>query len=316
MEPTSLLKRPTVNILILMMLLPVMASAQTTFTHIVSFGASLSDPGNAFALTGLQTTPPYSTLDITLIPPAPYAKGGHHFSNGATWIEQFAKQMGLVSDANSAYRGAGSNYAVGGARAHDDGLNFNLSDQVGRYLEDVNYIASSDTLYTLEFGGNDVRDVLVSGNGDILGDALISIYQNIYMLYQCGARKFLVWNVPNLGLSPALSILDASSPGAAYFAGYVSQQFNNGLGDVLGFLAVLDDIEILLFDADQILHTLKFDPQPYGLVEANNACVSPQGPPFQCNNPDEYLFWDGIHPTKTVHGILAQYASGLVLGQP
>jgi phospholipase/lecithinase/hemolysin len=38
------------------------------------------------------------------------------------------------------------------------------------------------------------------------------------------------------------------------------------------------------------------------------ACVTPNQPPFQCTKPDGYVFWDGIHPTKVVHRIIAQDA--------
>ena len=58
-----------------------------------SVGDSLSDPGNAFALTGEQSVPPYDTLDPFLVPSAPYARGGHHLSNGATWVEQLGKTL-------------------------------------------------------------------------------------------------------------------------------------------------------------------------------------------------------------------------------
>jgi phospholipase/lecithinase/hemolysin len=44
------------------------------------------------------------------------------------------------------------------------------------------------------------------------------------------------------------------------------------------------------------------------------ACVTPYVPPFTCESPDEYLFWDGIHPTKAVHAIIAAEA-GSVLAQ-
>ena len=99
---------------------PALAGAQSAFSGIVVFGTSLSDPGNAFALRGAQATPPDFMLNPLLIPSAPYAKGGHHFSNGPTWIEQYARTIGLGDSVKAALATtdpAVTNYAVGAARA-------------------------------------------------------------------------------------------------------------------------------------------------------------------------------------------------------
>jgi phospholipase/lecithinase/hemolysin len=74
------------GLLVLLLTAPMAYSAQTTFGQIVVFGDSLSDSGNAFALQGITTTPPYDTLDPLLIPGSPFAMGGHHFSNGAAYV--------------------------------------------------------------------------------------------------------------------------------------------------------------------------------------------------------------------------------------
>ena len=187
----------------------VRTAAQGPFASIVAFGTSLSDSGNAFALRGGTNTPPDYLLDPLLVPSAPYARGGHHFSNGATWIEQFARSQGLAGSVRPAYQssGAGTNYAVGAARAYEDGLNVNLSAQVDAFLGDVGGVAPSDALYTIEMGGNDIRDALVAyptGHGAILQAANISIFNNIVRLYAAGARTFIVWRAPNVGLTPAI----------------------------------------------------------------------------------------------------------------
>jgi phospholipase/lecithinase/hemolysin len=72
-------------------LLPAAPAARQALDGIVVFGTSLSDTGNAFALTHETTTPPYDELDPFLVPSASYAVGGQHFTNGATWIEQLAQ---------------------------------------------------------------------------------------------------------------------------------------------------------------------------------------------------------------------------------
>ena len=81
-----------IHILIATWLMPAVASAGTDYHRLVVFGDSLSDPGNAYVLTGASLVPPYTNL----IPEAPYARGGHHLTNGATWIEQLAKQAVLI----------------------------------------------------------------------------------------------------------------------------------------------------------------------------------------------------------------------------
>jgi phospholipase/lecithinase/hemolysin len=302
------------GLLVLLLTAPMAYSAQTTFGQIVVFGDSLSDSGNAFALQGITTTPPYDTLDPLLIPGSPFAMGGHHFSNGATWVEQFARPLGLTGNVLPVFRGLNvhaSNYAVGGARARDDGINFNLSVQVNAFLTAHSYAAPSDGLYVIEFGGNDLRDALqvLSSGGDasaVVSVALASIGNNIGALYAAGARKFLVWNAPNLRPTPAIRILDNISPGAGQAVDMLANTFNAGLAALLSNLSGLPDVEIKQFDVYKIVNDIVDDPQAYGLEVVNTACVMPNVPPFECQLPDEYLFWDGIHPTKIGHSILAQ----------
>src|SRR5689334_823130 len=172
---------------------PAMATAQSPVSEIVVFGTSLSDPGNAFALNGAAATPHDFAMNPLLIPTAPYAKGGHHFSNGATWIEQYARTVGLAGSVRAALAdSSATNFAVGGARAYDDGINFNLSRQVTTFLERREGVASSQALYVIEMGANDIRDSFqvyaTGGNGGpIMGQALGSIAANVQRLYIAGA---------------------------------------------------------------------------------------------------------------------------------
>src|SRR3954467_4049420 len=88
------------------------AGAQQPFERIVVFGDSLSDPGNAFALGAGQSTPPDWGVDALLVPAAPYAIGGHHFSNGPSWVEQLARPVGLAQSVRPALAGGpATNYA-------------------------------------------------------------------------------------------------------------------------------------------------------------------------------------------------------------
>ena len=292
-------------------------AAHGPFGRIVVFGTSLSDSGNAFALRGETNTPPDYLLDPFLVPSAPYARGGHHFSNGATWIEQFARSTGLAGSVRPAFQASNSkatNYAVGAARAREDGVNVNLPAQVDAFLQQFGGVAPSDGLYAIEMGSNDIRDALVvyagGGNGGpILQAANVSIATGILALYGAGARDFMVWRVPNVALTPAIRTLDQVRPGAAQLATALTQGFNGGLDGVVAQLSGLPGIRIVRLDAYRMLNDLVADPAAFGLTNVTAACVTPNVPPFTCDRPDEFLFWDGIHPTKAVHAITAQEAA-------
>ena len=277
--------------------------------QIVVFGDSLSDPGNAFALLGGTNTPPDYSVDALLIPDRPYAKGGHHFSNGDTWVEQLARTWRLAPNANPAFRGNAPkalNFAIGGARAGANGGG-NLDVQVGAFLQRSGGIAPSDALYVIAIGGNDVRAAAAAADPlPALQAGAQGIATQIAILYARGARRFLVWNSPDLGLSPALLALDQVLPGSAAGASFLSQTFNDVfLAAALAEVDALDGIAIARFDVFTKLHEIVAQPQAFGLTNVTSACITPQSAPFFCQNPDEFLFWDGIHPTRAAHGIIA-----------
>ena len=285
------------------------------FDGIVVFGDSLSDPGNAFALTGQHLTPPSYGMDtpaelLTLIPDAPYAKGGNHFSNGPTWIEDVGKAIGLGASVGPAFAPGhpnATNYAVGGARARPVG-SFHLDVQVGAFLADFPRGAPADTLFVVALGGNDVRDALQFADPTIIGAAIGSIANHIGILYGAGARKFLVWNSPNIAVTPAVRAVAAVTPGVDVLgaATALSFGFRQGLDATLaGLSATLPGIEIVRFDAFTEINNIVANPAKFGLNDVTTACITPNVPPFQCRQPDRHLFWDGIHPTRAGHAIAA-----------
>ena len=54
------------------------------------------------------------------------------------------------------------------------------------------------------------------------------------------------------------------------------------------------------------------NPGAFGLTTTATACLTPDRAPFVCDQVDEFLFWDGIHPTKAGHAILAQETENVV----
>ena len=310
----NLRSRYLIGILAMALLLPTAVGA-ITFERIVVFGGSTSDSGNAFALLKFAHRPPYDQFDLalSLVPSGPYSVGGHHFSNGATWIEQFARGSGLGGSVRPAFASSNphaTNYAVGGARATDDGINLNLPQQISAFLSDFDHVAPADALYVIDFGGNDVRDALVADDPElVLENALASIAAHIRVLYAAGARKFLVLNVADIGALPAVQIIENSFPGAALAATFLTRVFNSQLDVILALLGAFPEIQIARLDVFGKVNEMITDPNAFGLSEIEDACITPKVPPFSCKNPDQYLFWDGVHATKAVHAIFAAEAA-------
>lgn len=301
--------------------LPAPARAQRAIQPIVVFGDSLSDTGNAFTFTKASSTPPDFGLDALLVPSYPYARGGHHFTNGATWIEQLARPLGSSRSVQPAFASANPyamNFAIATVRARQDGVNPSLSFLVSTFLERTGGVAPSDALYVIEVGGNDVRDALVvaqaGGNPlPILQATATAIANNIATLYAAGARKFLVWNVPDVGLTPAVRLIDAQFPGAAAGATLLTKTYDNlYFAPALASVSGLPGIALVPFDAFALITAIAADPAAFGLVNVTAPCVTPDDPPFTCERPDLYLFWDGIHPTTAVHAIIAAQAAHLL----
>jgi phospholipase/lecithinase/hemolysin len=207
---------------------------------------------------------------------------------------------------------------VGGARASDYPCRFNLADQLDEYQGDFS-VTSANTLVVIEIGGNDVRDALAGlavgqDPAPVITAALTNIGNAVQTLYGQGARKFLLVNVPAIGKTPAVRMLDILFPGTAVAANTLSVAFNSGLAQLQDNLNLfLPEVDVRTLDLYALLNDIIDNKESYGIINVENACVTPNVPPFKCKKPDTYLFWDGIHPTKVVHDIMAQRAAEVLI---
>jgi phospholipase/lecithinase/hemolysin len=308
------------------------------FDRIVVFGDSLSDSGNLFALTGNPGGPDNNWgMDTpaelaSLIPSQAYIS--QRLSNGLTWVELLGTALGRARDVRPAYGSRdihALNFAVAGATAGNHELLpdesplhvFHLSGQVGDFLKRAKKIrTTSDTLYVIAIGGNDIRAAL---GAELVGQdpeavmraALDSVFFNVDALHGVGAKKFLIWNAPDLARTPAIQRLDApvcasvGKDSGCLISGAedATLKYNTALNDVLtGLRALHPDIEVILFDTAGNLGDIQANPGRYGLTNVVDPCI--EVVPFftiagTCEQPDRHLFWDGIHPTRAAHAIIA-----------
>jgi phospholipase/lecithinase/hemolysin len=279
--------------------------------ELIVFGDSLSDSGNFYINTG-----EYSVQPFELVPSAPYALGGFHFTNGHTWVEILASLMRDLPSGGPALRRPGrfTNYAYGTARSRPGTTGLDLGDQVGMFLSDFGGQAPREAVYVMWTGGNDVRDALGALQLDPTGATSVGILQaaiaatadSIVALNGSGARVFLVLNAPNIAVTPVVRALGADAQVAAL---QLTMLYNQGLSQAIGNLAVLPGIDIEQLDVFHILGQLIEDPESYGFVNVTEACIAPATINGAiCDRPNDYLFWDGIHPTRAGHRFLANAA--------
>ena len=272
-----------------------LVSAQASaYSALYVFGDSLSDTGNVNVVTGGVPLPPYAT---------------GRFSNGPVWVETFAANLGLTA-VNSL--SGGTNYAFGGAPT---GAPFTSSSPsltvqaTGMYLPSVGGVADPNALYVVWGGGNDVR----SGSGAVLSASVPNIVNIITTLAAAGATNFLVPNLPNIGLTP-----EAIAGGPATVAGatFLSVTFNGQLIAATAGLRSSLGVNIIDVDVYSFLNNVIANAGALGITNTTGKCFSGTtgvgGPGTVCANPNEYVFWDGIHPTAAAHAMLGNFASSAV----
>jgi len=291
-----------------------------SYSEAIVFGDSLSDSGNYFVRFGGKSMQPYEAENV---PSKPYAIGGHHFTNGATWVETLTREMHIPNSGSPSMAAPGifRNYSVGRSRARDvllDGVfsEVNLTRQVDSFLADENDQAPSEALYIIWIGSNDVADALFANNpAEIIGSAVQNTLAQVQRLYVHGARDFLILNMPDFALTPrVLNMVSGYPVPVQQFLlqniSMASVGYNQALAGNLAYMqSVLSDMDVIHLDVFSVLNDISAHPGTYGLETVDHACVVPetQGQAY-CSNRDRYLFWDAQHPTTKGHSIIAEEA--------
>jgi phospholipase/lecithinase/hemolysin len=268
---------------VLCLVLPHFAAAEP-ITQIVVFGDSLSDTGNVYAASG------------GAFPPAPYSAG--RFSNGPTWVEQFATRLGIA--APTASTKGGLDYAYGFAQTGMGmsttpipGLSVpNIGTQVSSFLS--SHTPSAGQLFVLWGGAND----FFKGQTNPAVPAQ-NIANAVSTLAQGGATNFLVLNLPALGATPFGSTLPSSQRAAV---SALTAGFNNDLQNDLGGVAAANQgITIHTVDIGSLFAKLLASPSTYGFTNVTDSALLTG----HANNPTGYLFWDSVHPTTQADTLIA-----------
>jgi phospholipase/lecithinase/hemolysin len=244
----------------------------SSFSSLIVYGDSLSDNGNLYALAGEPLSPPYYM---------------GRFSNGSVAAEQLSTDLGVplfdfaVGGATSGvgnYFDGGSQTALGTSGA--PGMQLELAASAPLLSSPI----VSSSLFLVWGGAN---DFLTQGSPLVAEQNIVSIVDT---LEADGAQHILVPGLPDLGLTPDFS-------GVAVATAY-SDAFNAALQANLPAGATY-------FDTAGLLNQIEANPGTYGLTDLTDPCLDIAAQTV-CSNPNQYLFWDGFHPTTAVDAIVAQ----------
>jgi phospholipase/lecithinase/hemolysin len=290
------------------------------YNKVVVFGDSLSDTGNAFNLF-------VKDCGIAFPAPFPYDYALGRFTDGygtlpsaesysGVWIQQLVKDFPNKPPVVASLDG-GTNYAYGDALT-GNGTNplpiptlfgttcsvqvANMGQQISDYLNSHPTIGER-TLFVVWGGANNVFEALLDNTPSDIIIAANEETADIQRLIQAGATQILVPNLPPLGLVPRLN----GSPTTVTVGDTAAQTYNTALAMGISQLkTVYSHVSFYQLDVYGLMTQVVNSPGKYSLT---NVTTPAQGQPV---DPDDYLFWDTIHPTTAGHHIMADAALQLL----
>lgn len=299
------------------------------YTKVVVFGDSLSDTGNVGQLFltkyGVEFPSPAFGYAYGRFTDGPATTPSAESYTGV-WIEQLAQDFSNKPSVLDSIEG-GTNYAYGDALTGNgtNTLSFevptsattyttysvqveNMGQQISDYLQTHPNIGKN-TLFVVWGGANNVFAALLSPNlATTSTDIFTAAYQetlDIQRLIQAGATQILVPNLPPLGLTPRLNTSTTT-----ILAGNAAAQLYNQ--DLAMGISILKDtyrgrhVSFYQLDVYDLMKQVVASPTTYSLTNATDSAD------MQLSDPDNFLFWDSIHPTTAGHHIMADAALQLL----
>ncbi|NEQ26966.1 MAG: SGNH/GDSL hydrolase family protein, partial [Microcoleus sp. SIO2G3] len=173
-----------------------------------------------------------------------------------------------------------------------------LLAQVQSFLQTQPRLDSA-ALFVLWAGGNDYLQ------GEMNAAVPVeNLTRAIALLAEAGATKILIANQPDLGQVPATRNT-ANSTGLSELSQSHNQQLRRSIKQLMQRHL---DLKIVLFDANALYHEAIANPATFGFSNVTQTAQAVGG------NPDQSLFWDGIHPTTAAHWILSDRALSALAG--
>jgi phospholipase/lecithinase/hemolysin len=195
-----------------------------------------------------------------------------------------------------------SDFAVGGSTSGEhnalSGALPSFPAQIGAYLKSLGTKSAGEDLCAIWIGANDFAARINPL------DTVSNIKGAIAQLSGAGAKNFVVITIPDIALTPQIKAQD----GATIFAAKTFVLTANlGLEVELPLFALQHQISINLVEINAITYPIVFEPTRFGFTNSVGFAYQPLTGSLLVSDPDDYVFWDGFHPTTKVHAIAANF---------
>ncbi len=239
-------------------------------------------------------------------------------------MQDLAARLGLPALTPSLT--GGNDYAFGGATTGSTYTNNpavpNLTQQVDAFFSS-HPSAPSNALYTFSIGANDLFAILDGSTGGLTaaqaaGAAAQVVASEAGDLEAAGAKNLVLFDVPDLGLTPGITAL---GPAASAAASALSLFFDQA---VLQDLAPVEAAGLTVYDLNTyaLIDEAVQNPSQFGFSNVTDPCWTggfTGGGGSLCSTlpavQDTHLFWDDVHPTAAGQ-LLVSDAALRALGLP
>ena len=137
---------------------------------------------------------------------------------------------------------------------------------------------------------------------DTTDQAIANLVDAVNQLADSGARMFLIVN--SIDLSKLPTVIEA---GFVDDAKAFQSRINSSLPSEMEKLSKERNLEIIIFDYMAASERILNNPGSYGLTNLTDYCLVWTGTANEiCKSPDEYYFWDGLHPSRRVHQLMGE----------
>lgn len=207
----------------------------------------------------------------------------------------------------------------------------------------MNEVLDDRTAYFVFTGANDYLNVLVFEDNynpavmsAYIDNVLDGIMSGVHKLTKAGARHVIIMGLPDVGLTPKF----VHTTDRPVLSAAIKLHNERLAARVETLRQAQPEVNFLYIDINPFLQKALDNPEDYGLTNITDACIDVKLPMFGafaaspyahnyvllyaqvlqyrdasfkrgernyhvCDTPDNYLFWDEIHPTTRAHRYLA-----------